>query len=386
MDKKVIVHVDMDAFFASVEQRDHPELKGRPVVVGADPKNGQGRGVVATCSYEARRYGLHSALPISIAYRLCPQAVFLPCDYQKYERVSFEIQKIFYDFTPDVEQVSIDEAFLDISGSYHFYQTPYATGLALKERIRKNVRLTASVGIAPVKMAAKIASDLCKPDGLLEVREEKLLEFLHPLGIERLWGVGPQTKKLLNARDIHTVGQLAAIPLLSLAQEFGEHGRHLYDLAHGIDPRAVEPLGEAKSVSHEHTFEQDTQDQEKIYRALLALSEKVSRRLRKSELKGKTLTVKIRTQGFRTHTRAHTFPERTNLVDDIYKKAKEIFGGFYKRGDAIRLVGVKVSNFEDPYVGESLFSDTASRKAEGVHKAIDLIKDKFGEDAIHRGL
>jgi len=375
----------MDAFFASVEQRDNPELKGKPVVIGADPKGGKGRGVVSTCSYEAREYGIHSALPISIAYKKCPHAVFLRGSHSKYQKVSNEIGEIFYNFTPDVEPVSIDEAFLDITGSYHFYKTPLKTCLAIKSAIKNEVGLTASVGIAPLKMVAKIASDLCKPDGILEITKEKVLEFLHPLQIEKLWGVGPKTKQALNALGIRTVGELAHVSLERLIAEFGEHGQHLHGLANGIDEREVEVDDEIKSVSHEHTFDKDTGDVEKIHEVLLALSEKVSRRLRKYELKGKTITVKIRLKEFKTYTRAYTVSERTNLIDDIYHRAKTIFDDFYEDGQKIRLIGVRVSNFEDPYVQDSLFKSESKEKKEDIHKAMDSIKDKFGESAIHRG-
>ncbi len=383
---RVIVHVDMDAFFAAVEQRDNPGLRGKPVVVGADPQGGKGRGVVSTCSYEARKFGVHSAQPISEAYRRCPQAVFLPPDFKKYSQVSAQIHKIFYDFTPDVEPISIDEAFLDITGSFHFYKTPLETCRQLKKRIKEEVRLTASVGIAPVKFVAKIASDFSKPDGLLEITAEKLLNFLHPLPIEKLWGVGPKTKEALNRFGIKTVGDLARYPAESLIENFGEHGRHLLALAHGIDNREVVDSDEIKSVSHEHTFDKDTNNKEEISRVLLELTEKVSRRLRKDDLKGKTVTLKVRLKGFKTYTRAVTLKQRTNLVDDIYKEVKALLDGFFKPGHFIRLVGVRVSHFEDAYVQDSLFEDSQTQKKEKVHQAIDSIKNKFGEEAIHRGV
>jgi len=385
MRSSIIAHIDMDAFFAAVEQRDHPELLGKPVVVGADPKKGRGRGVVSTASYEARVYGIHSAMPISKAYRLCPHAVFLPGSMKKYSKVSNQIFDIFYDFTPEIEPISVDEAFLDLTGSFHFYKTPYNTCVALKERIKKETRLTASVGIAPVKMAAKIASDLCKPDGLLEIKEGGLLDFLWPLKIEKLWGVGPKTKETLNRMKIETIGDIARTPLEILRNRFGENGEHLYSLANGIDPRQVVLEEEAKSVSNEHTFERDTADKDEIYRTLLYLSEKVSRRLRKDNLKGKTLTVKIRLADFKTYTRAFTYPERTNFTDTIYRKAKEVFDGFYKSGMKVRLLGVRLSHFNDPYVQENLFEDEKNVRLEKIHRAVDSVKNRFGEDAIRHG-
>ena len=386
MHSRVIVHVDMDAFFAAIEQRDNPALKGKPVIVGADPKGGQGRGVVSTCSYEARKFGVHSAQPISIAYQRCPQAVFLPVDFRKYREVSEEIFKVLDNFTPQVEPISVDEAFLDITGSFHFYQTPLNTAKAIKGEIKNKVGLTASIGIAPVKMVAKIASDVSKPDGLLEVKEENLLDFLWPLSIEKLWGVGPKTQDQLNRMGIKTIGDLARVPQEILYKHFGEHGQQLFELARGIDLREVETSEEIKSISHEHTFEIDTSNREVIYKTLLVLSEKVSRRMRKLDLKGKTLSLKIRLKGFKTYTRAFTFDQRTNFVDTIYKKAKELFDEFFKPGMQIRLIGVRMMNFIDLYVQDTLFEEEKRRKIEEVHRAVDLIKDKFGEKAIHRAV
>jgi len=384
MKTKVIAHLDMDAFFAAVEQRDNPSLKGRPVIIGADPKKGKGRGVVSTCSYEARKYGIHSAMPISIAYRKCPHGIFLPGSMRKYKIASEQIFNILYDFTPDMEPISVDEAFFDITGSYHFYQTPYKTCLAIKERIKREVCLTASIGIAPNKMVAKIASDFSKPDGLLEILPDQLFEFLWPLPIERLWGVGKQTQKTLNAMGIQTIGELAKYPLEILHKHLGSHGRHLYNLANGIDEREVYVDDSIKSVSHEHTFEEDVSDHDKIDAILSLLSEKVSRRLRKYGLKGKTLTLKIRLSNFKTVTRAYTFNDRINFFDEIYKKAKDLFDAYYKHPMKIRLLGVRIANFDDPYVQENLFQNPLSEKKEKIHKAVDTIKDKFGERAIRR--
>ncbi|HQP10426.1 MAG TPA: DNA polymerase IV [Candidatus Omnitrophota bacterium] len=385
MKARIIAHIDMDAFFAAVEQRDNPALKGKPVIVGADPKGGKGRGVVSTCSYEARAFGIHSAMPISIAYQKCPHGVFLSGNMHKYSEVSDQIFDILYDFTPDMEPVSVDEAFLDITGSYHFYQTPLKTCQAIKDRIKMELGLTASIGVAPVKMVAKIASDLCKPDGLLEVLPDQVLDFLCPLPIQKLWGVGPQTQKALNGLGIKTIGELAKYPVKALSSQLGINGQHLYDLANGIDEREVFVDEEVKSVSHEHTFDADTANLKEIYSVLSFLSEKVSRRLRKHDLKGKTLTLKVRLSDFKTVTRAHTFPERINFFEDIYREAKGLFDDFFKPTMNIRLLGVRMAHFVDPYVQDSLFEDSVATKREKVHKAVDQIKDKFGEKAIRRG-
>jgi len=385
MNPRTIAHIDMDAFFAAVEQRDNPKLRGKPVVIGADPKGGAGRGVVSTCSYEARKFGIRSAMPISQAYRLCPHAVFLSGNGAKYRKASEEVFAILERFTPDIEPISIDEAFLDITGSYHFHKTPSGTAFRIKQDIKNEVGLTASIGIAPMKFVAKIASDYCKPDGLLEITQEKIFDFLWPLPIEKLWGVGPKSKVILNSMKITTIGDLAKLPQDELYEKFGEHGLHLYNLSHAVDPRGVETDDEIKSVSHEHTFDTDTADREEIESTLLYLSEKVSRRLRKYELKGRTLTIKVRLKGFKTYTRALTLPERTNFADTIYKKSVDLLGEFISQKKQIRLIGVRIANFEDQYVQESLFRDQVAAKNENVHKALDLIKNKFGDRAIHRG-
>lgn len=385
MKTKVIAHVDMDAFFASVEQRDDPSLKGKPVVIGADPKEGHGRGVVSTCSYEARKFGIHSAQPISKAYRLCPKAVFLRGNSTKYSAISRKLQKIFYDFTPDIEPISIDEAFLDISGCYHFYQTPLKLGKALRERIQTDLQLAASVGIAPVKMVAKIASDFCKPDGILEIGEEGVQEFLNPLGVGRLWGVGPKAQFALALQGIKTVGQLAQVSQKDLKKLFGEHGSHLFNLSRGIDPRVVKKDDSIRSVSHEHTFEYDELNFEIVANILLQLSEKVSRRMRKKGLKGKTITVKIRLKSFKTYSRAVTIERPTNLMDIIYKQSKRLLNEFDASGEPIRLIGVRVSHFNSGNFQEDLFESKLEKKSELIHTAMDKIKNRFGEKSIWKG-
>ena len=386
MPQRVIAHMDMDAFFAAVEQRDNPRLKGKPVIIGADPKGGTGRGVVSTCSYEARVFGVHSAMPITQAFRLCPQGIYLRGNHQKYRNVSEQIFHILEDFTPDIQPISIDEAFLDITGSLQLFGTPKDLARKIKDRIKREVHLDASIGIAPNKMVAKIASDLSKPDGLLEILPEYMLEFLYPLNIDRLWGVGKKTKQSLNAMGIIKIGDLAAASLEILENRFGEHGRHLHALANGIDYRVVENDDETKSVSNEHTFEVDTADKEAILDKFLWLSEKASRRLRKKELKGKTISIKVRLKGFDTYTRAHTLTDRTNFSDVIYREAIALYEEFNRPQNQIRLIGVRVSNFEDPYVQDSLFEDPEDAKDEQLHQAFDDIKNKYGERIIRRGI
>ena len=382
--QRFIVHVDMDAFFASIEQRDNPDLAGKPVVVGADPKAGRGRGVVSTCSYEARKFGIHSAMPISLAYQKCPQAVFLPVDMDKYSRVSAQIYKIFYDFTPDIEPVSIDEAFLDISRSYSIFGTPYQTCVLIKSRIKEGTGLTASLGLAPTKMASKIASDLNKPDGLVEVTQDRLLDFLRGLPVEKIWGLGKKGQLLLNNMGIRTIGELAKTDINRIISVFGKNGVSFWQLANGIDESQVETEGEVKSVSNEITFDKDTLDTERIYSTLILLCEKVSARLRQDNLKAKTITLKIRLEGFKTYSRSATISKPTNFSDVILRRIKQLYDNFEIKNKKVRLVGVKVSHLCGLDSEEELFKDKGDLKNEEVHLALDKIRGKFGNNAIYR--
>ncbi|MCQ9205806.1 MAG: DNA polymerase IV [Omnitrophica bacterium] len=382
--ERFIAHIDMDAFFAAVEQRDNPKLLNRPVIIGADPKGGKGRGVVSTCSYEARKFDVHSALPISIAYRRCPQAVFLPPDMEKYKRVFDQIYDIIYDFTPVIEVISIDEAFLDLTGSFHLFNTPAEACLLLKARIKQELGLTASLGLAPTKMAAKIASDLDKPDGFIRVKQGELRTFLWPLGVEKLWGLGKKSTLLLNEIGIRTIGDLAKANPLHLEGQFGKHAKAWWESANGFDERQVETDDRIKSVSNETTFDKDTKNKQKIEATLIGLSERVSLRLRRQCLKGKTITLKIRLEGFNTYTRAITLGKATNFCDMIYKVIKKLFYNFDLKNKGVRLVGVKVSNLIASDIRDSIFYDEKDEKKENIHKAIDKIKQEFGSGAICR--
>jgi len=384
MQKRFIAHVDMDAFFAAIEQRDNPRFRGKPVIVGADPKGGRGRGVVSACSYEARTFGIHSAMPISIAYRKCPRAIFLRPDTQKYSKVSPLIYEILYGFTPDVEPVSIDEAFLDISGTYRLFGTPRQTCLRIKSKIKDRTRLTASVGLAPVKMAAKIASDLGKPDGFIEVTQEGLLDFLWPLDISKIWGLGKKTEAVLNNMGVETIGDLAKMDVKKLIDVFGKNGAGLWQLANGIDERVVETETEAKSISNEVTFDKDTLNKDIIKGALMSLCERLSDRLRQEGLKGRTVTLKIRLEGFRTYTRTISMSGTTNFADIIYNQAERLYENFDAGDKKVRLVGIKLSNLLPLACKDNLFDEKADKKKEEVHKAIDKIKERFGERAIRR--
>jgi len=374
----------MDAFFAAIEQLDHPEYRGKPVIVGADPQGGKGRGVVSTASYEARKYGIHSAMPISQAYRLCPHAIFLPVRGERYAAVSHQIMVILADFTPLVEQVSIDEAFLDISQSLNLFGSPEALGQAIKARIRAQTQLTGSVGIAPNKFVAKVASEFQKPDGLVVVRDGEVQEFLRPLPINKLWGVGPKTERSLRERGYSTIGQIADTPKERLIQQLGQWGLHLWELANGIDDRPVSPTSIAKSVSQETTFSVDTDDVQQMENTLRRLADDLGALMRKEGLKGRTITLKIRLEDFSTFTRSRTVPDFTDSSDFFYRMARDLFRRFDRQGKKVRLLGIGVSHL-NTVGGEqlTLFKETPSM-ARRLERVLDEVQTKFGGGALRR--
>ncbi|HEX5466588.1 MAG TPA: DNA polymerase IV [Candidatus Limnocylindrales bacterium] len=375
----MILHVDLDAFFAAVEQRDRPELRGKPVVVGGGGPDD--RGVVSAASYEARRFGVRSAMPLRTAAALCPAAVFVPVDGAKYSAVSREVMAILRRFTPRVEQVSIDEAFLDVAGSEALFGPPVAISRAIKTAIQTELGLTASVGVATTKLVAKVASDLRKPDGLVLVAAGAEADFLAPLPIERLWGVGPQTRAALAEYGVVRIGDLAGLPVDLLTRRFGKHGAELVDRARGIDASPVSDGLEAKSVSHEHTFAVDVADWETLERTLLALADGVASRLRAGGVRAATVGVKVRDSGFVTVTRQRTLPEPTDELEPIWRTACELVRP-QARGKRIRLLGVAATG-----LGErdqlTLFAagDERRRRAEA---ASDAIRARYGQRAITR--
>ena len=340
--ERLVMHVDMDAFFASIEQRDHEEYRGKPVIVGGL----SGRGVVSTCSYEARRFGVHSAMPIVRARRLCPQGIFVEGDYAHYKAVSQEIFAIFARYAPVVEPLSIDEAFLDLTGMELLMESPRAYAEKLKADIREKTGLVASVGIAPNKFLAKLASDLEKPDGLVIITEQTKQAVLDPLPVSRIWGVGQKTAARLEDLRIRTIGQLRRTPRERLARALGSHmADHLLALASGIDTRPVAPREPAKSIGKEVTFPTDIESAEAVERVLLALSEKVGYRLRRHGCKGRTVQLKLRLGDFRTYTRSRTLAEATCYDREIYQTALALYRALgVKQG--IRLLGISVSGFD----------------------------------------
>ncbi len=380
-----IIHVDMDAFYASVEQRDHPTYRGRPVIVGADPQGGRGRGVVSAASYEARAFGIHSAMPISQAFRRCPEGVFLPVRMSHYQAVSAQIFQIFGRYTDLVEPLSLDEAFLDVTGSLRLFGPAEIIGRRIQAEIRAETGLGASVGIATNKFVAKVASDLRKPNGFVVVPPGQEADFLQPLPIERLWGVGPKTAGRLRRMGLTTIGEVAARPQLELAAGFGQLGAHLWELAHGIDTREVIPEEPAKSVGAETTFVEDTADPARIRQTLLALSERVARRLRADALQAGALTLKLRDETFRTQTRSVSLSEPTDQSQDLYRTVIMLLERLPSSGRKVRLLGVAASRLSDLKGSGrqlSLELDPAGAKQRRLTEAVDRIQARFGKKAI----
>ena len=378
---RVILHVDMDAFYASVEQRDRPELRGRPVVVGADPR---GRGVVSTASYEARRFGIHSAMPIGRAYRLCPTAAFLPVDMDKYARESDRIMSILGDFTPLIEPLSLDEAFLDVTGSRALHGTGVEIARRIKARIRDEVGLTASAGVAPSKFVAKIASDLEKPDGLVEVAPGQEVAFLRDLPLRRLWGVGPSAERELSTLGVRTIGDLVRLGRGRLGARLGASGAHLVDLAQGIDDRPVVPWHDPKSIGAEETFERDTRDVGRLRATLLAQADRVATELRAAGLRGRTVTLKLRFADFHTLTRRGTGEAPTADGGEIFRRAWAAFSKV-PRPQPIRLVGLSVSGFASTSEPQQLPLLGRPDRADRLGQVTDELRTRFGPRALVRG-
>lgn len=384
---RAIIHLDMDAFYASVEQLDHPAYRGRPVVVGADPRDGKGRGVVAACSYEARPFGIRSAMPISRAYRLCPKAIYVRPRMARYAEMSDRIFAILRDYTDLVEPLSIDEAFLDVTASQRLFGPADAIGRTLKARIRSELGLVASIGLAPNKFLAKVASDLGKPDGFVVVAPGKEREFLDPLPIFRLWGVGPKTEARLKRLGLQTIGQIARMPVETLEAMLGGAGRDLWELANGMDDREVVPEQDAKSIGAETTFERDTEDREEIRRTILELSDRVGRRLRREGYLAGGVTLKFRDHLFRTLTRAAILDHPTDVGDDLFREAWKLLQRVSLAGKRVRLLGVTATRLlaaaEPPGGQMSLFRPTADPRRR-LARAVDAIQERFGSDAIAR--
>ena len=378
----MIIHVDMDAFYASIEEREQPALAGKPVIVGGDPAR---RGVVSAANYAARQFGIHSAMPSATARRKCPHAVFLPPRIDHYAEVSRQIHQIFDRCTPLVEPLSLDEAFLDVTGSIGLLGSPVEIGKRIQEEIRRELQLVASVGVAPNKFLAKIASDLEKPNGFVVVTADGVQEFLDSLSVTRLWGVGRVSNRVLERLGIHTIGQLRRLPLDVLRECLGSSGEHLWQLAHGIDNRPVIPDREAKSISHETTFEVDVSDGSILRACLLELTEQVARRVRKHNLQARTVHLKIRFADFRTITRSQTLSEPTNLTNEFWQTGLKLLQTRVPTGQPIRLLGMGVSGLDTTgKVQQGLFDAEERRRQRSLDVVTDQIKSRYGNASIGR--
>jgi DNA polymerase IV (DinB-like DNA polymerase) len=341
---RIIFHVDMDCFFAAVEERENPEIKDKPIVVGADPKEGYGRGVVSTSNYEARKYGIKSGIPITRAWNLCPHAIFLPVNYRLYQKVSWQIMKILRNYTEKFERWGLDEAFLDVTSKIQNYKKAEQLALNIKKDIHEKQKLTCSIGVGPNKLVAKLGSDFKKPDGLTIIRFEDVKSFLSPLGVRKLLWVGKKTEKRLNKMGIRTIGELANFDASILTEKFGTTGTQLFLMAQGIDNIEVMDHYDRKSLSREITFEEDTADSTYVLNKLKAISKDLHQELTVSNYTFKTVTIKIRYENFETHTHSKTLPFFSDRFETINKGTKELIQNYIHPERKIRLIGVKLSN------------------------------------------
>ncbi len=388
MDKRIqskhIIHFDMDAFYPSVEILDNPALKGKPVIVGGSKE----RGVVSSASYEARRFGVHSAQPVAKAKRLCPDGIFLPVRMSRYQEISKQVFEIFYRFTPLVESISIDEAFLDVTGSIRLFGRPEDIAKKIKQIVLTETGLTVSAGVAPSKFVAKIASDIDKPDGLTVVHPDGVRDFLDPLPTKKMWGVGKKTQLSLSHLNIHTFRELRQTPVKVLEKKIGKHGVKIHLLAMGIDERDVIPDHGVKSIGHEQTFSQDIISLNEAQKELLALSNKVARRMRHKDLKGKTITLKVKYFDFVQITRSTTLPKSIDDGFEIYSVACRLLKKTEVTKKPIRLLGISLSQLNFSGIGTqlSLFDqDPSSQKRQRLNIILDSLCEKFGDKSVVPG-
>lgn len=378
---RAILHVDMDAYFASIEQRDNPELRGKPVIVGAGPHE---RGVVCAASYAARKFGVHSAMPSRTAFKLCPNGIFVRPDMRKYSLVSKQIMAILESFTPLVQPLSIDEAFLDVTGSTKIFGDALTIAKRIKAEILAQTGLIASVGVAPNKFLAKLASDLDKPDGLTVITAADKVKTLAPLPVAKLWGVGKTTEKRLHEVGLRTIGDIQRLPIEDLRQRFGNMADHLHALAFGEDEREVETNDEAKSIGSEHTFDVDTTDIAQIKKCLLAQCDDVGTQLRRAQIAARTVQLKLRYVDFTTVTRRRTLAQPTQDEMRLYEVAGQLLATERIAGKLIRLIGISGSNLVPPEGQRDLF-DRTSEKRTRLARAVDELRGKLGTGAIKRG-
>ncbi len=378
--ESTILHVDMDAFFASVTERDHPELKGKAVVIGAGV-----RGVVTSANYEARKFGIKAAMPVGRAQRLAPHAIFIPPDHKRYSEVSEHIMEIFHSFTPLVEPISLDEAFLDVTKAKRLLGDGRAIATAIRAKVEEQEGITCSVGIASSKFIAKLASQRCKPNGMLEIPDDRVLTFLHPLPVSALWGVGPKTNEALLRLGLHTVGDIAQTPEQTLIRALGQAaGQSLYELAWGRDDRDVIPEEPDKSISAAETFDRDIDDPEIIAKEILRMCERASSRMRQRSLFAKTITLKIRFADFTTINRSKTLPLPIDTTHEIYEIAKGLYEALAIGRARIRLVGVSLDNLHTDSHEQLVLGarESSWRELQG---GIDAAKARFGSDSVRPG-
>ncbi|MGE0547262.1 MAG: DNA polymerase IV [Kofleriaceae bacterium] len=382
-----LLHVDLDAFYAAVEQRDEPSLRGKPVLVGGSAR----RGVVASCSYEARTFGIHSAMPMAEALRRCPKAIVVRHRMERYADASRSFFGILGSFSPEVEGLSLDEAFLDVTGSERLFGDGATIAREIKRRVRDELSLVASVGVAPIKLAAKIASDIDKPDGLRVVPPDQLLGFLHPLPVTRLWGVGDATRAILASMGLHTIGDVARYPEASLVARLGgTTGHHLAALARGEDHRQVIPETDPVSIGHQETFEDDVDDKGELTVLLLDQADRVARRLRQSELRARAVVLIIKYDDFRQITRRSTLTSATSDGGVLARTAIELLSHVAlepRKGARVRLCGISATSLESRDAPRQLGFDDAERaRGERLGDTIDKVSAKFGTAAIRRAV
>ena len=379
MSESTILHVDMDAFFASVEERDNPALKGKAVVVGTGV-----RGVVSAANYEARKFGIHAAMPVGRAKRLAPHAIFVPPNMSRYSEVSSHIMEIFRSVTPLVEPLSLDEAFLDVTGAKRLLGDGREIAKQIRAKVEASEGITCSVGIATTKFIAKLASGRCKPNGMLEIAEDRVLEFLHPLPVNAIWGVGPKTNEELQKLGLRTVADIANTPRQTLIRALGEAaGASLYELSWGRDYRDVEPEEVDKSISAAETFDTDTEDQEIVLRELLRLTEKATYRMREKDFSARTISIKVRFADFKTISRSKTVPLAISATHEVFEVVKALFLGLKLDRARIRLVGVSLDGLEDGIdASEQLVLGERENGWRQATAAIDKASARFGQGSV----
>ncbi len=376
--QRKIIHVDMDAFFAQIEQRDNPEHKNKPLIVGG-PLN---RGVISAASYEARKYGLHSGMPLSRAKRLCPDGIYVPVDMEKYLRESLKIREIFHKFSPQVEMIGSDEGFLDVTGCEKLFGSVLEIAKKIKGKIYEQTNLTSSAGIGPNKFLAKLASSIGKPNGLTVLDSTiEIIERIKLLPVSYIWGVGRVTGKELKSMGIETIGDIADTPLGIIESKFGEYGKSMHGMANGIDDRKVIPNREPKSIGRETTYGKDIDDYGVLKSTLLLLSQKISRNMRSKKYKGNVVTLKVRFSDFKTITKRRTLKKYTYSMFDIHRSSTALLKNIDLRRKKIRLIGISVSGLKSTFALENLLSSEALDD-ENLNEAINRISDKFGDDKL----